>query len=72
MLACQKGRKVDVIVGGPPCQAFSSAGARRGLDDERGNVFLTFIDRIVEIQPTYAVIENVGVCCRLSSHTQMN
>jgi DNA-methyltransferase (dcm) len=54
-----KGRKVDVIVGGPPCQAFSSAGARRGLYDERGNVFLTFIDRIVEIQPTYAVIENV-------------
>lgn len=54
-----KGRKVDVIVGGPPCQAFSSAGNRRGFDDDRGNVFLTFIDRIVEIQPTYAVIENV-------------
>ena len=54
-----KGRKVDVIVGGPPCQAFSSAGKRKGFDDERGNVFLTFIDRIVEIQPTYAVIENV-------------
>jgi DNA (cytosine-5)-methyltransferase 1 len=54
-----KGRKVDVIVGGPPCQAFSSAGKRRGFDDKRGNVFLTFIDRIVEIQPTYAVIENV-------------
>jgi DNA (cytosine-5)-methyltransferase 1 len=54
-----EGRKVDVIVGGPPCQAFSSAGARRGLDDDRGNVFLTFIDRIVDIQPTYAVIENV-------------
>jgi len=54
-----KGRKVDVIVGGPPCQAFSSAGNRRGLEDDRGNVFLTFIDRIVEIQPTYVVIENV-------------
>lgn len=54
-----KGRKVDVIVGGPPCQAFSSAGSRRGLHDDRGNVFLTFVDRIVEIQPTYAVIENV-------------
>jgi len=54
-----KGRKVDVIVGGPPCQAFSSAGKRKGFEDDRGNVFLTFIDRIVEIQPTYAVIENV-------------
>jgi DNA (cytosine-5)-methyltransferase 1 len=54
-----EGRKVDVIVGGPPCQAFSSAGKRRGFDDDRGNVFLTFIERIVEIKPTYAVIENV-------------
>ncbi len=54
-----KGRKVDVIIGGPPCQAFSSAGNRKGFEDSRGNVFLTFIDRIVDIQPTYAVIENV-------------
>ncbi len=53
------GRKVDIIVGGPPCQAFSSAGNRKGFEDSRGNVFLTFIDRIVEIQPTYAIIENV-------------
>ncbi|MGI6508853.1 MAG: DNA cytosine methyltransferase [Saccharofermentanales bacterium] len=52
-------RKVDVVVGGPPCQAFSSAGNRKGFDDSRGNVFLTFIDRIVEILPTYAIIENV-------------
>lgn len=36
-----KGRKVDVIFGGPPCQAFSTAGARRALADERGNVFFT-------------------------------
>ena len=35
-----KGHKVDVIFGGPPCQAFSTAGARRALNDERGNVFL--------------------------------
>jgi DNA (cytosine-5)-methyltransferase 1 len=31
--------EVDLVVGGPPCQAFSTAGARKGLDDERGNVF---------------------------------
>ena len=30
-----EGRKVDVIFGGPPCQAFSTAGARRALNDER-------------------------------------
>lgn len=53
------GRKVDVIFGGPPCQAFSSAGNRRGFDDNRGNVFLKYIDIITEILPTYVVIENV-------------
>lgn len=52
-------RNVDVIYGGPPCQAFSTAGARRALDDERGNVFLRYIDVIKEIRPTYVVIENV-------------
>jgi len=53
------GRGVDVIFGGPPCQAFSTAGARRALDDARGNVFLKFIDIIEAIRPTYIVIENV-------------
>lgn len=50
---------IDVIVGGPPCQAFSSAGKRQGFNDERGNIFLTFIDLIIELKPKYAVIENV-------------
>jgi DNA (cytosine-5)-methyltransferase 1 len=51
--------QVDVIVGGPPCQAFSSAGKRMGLADERGNVFLKFIELIEKLEPRYAVIENV-------------
>ncbi|MCK6373943.1 MAG: DNA cytosine methyltransferase [Zoogloea sp.] len=50
---------IDVIVGGPPCQAFSTAGARRGFQDVRGNVFLKFIDLLLELKPKYAVIENV-------------
>jgi len=54
-----RGRKVDVIFGGPPCQAFSSAGNRKGFDDSRGNVFLKYIDLVTEILPTYVVIENV-------------
>ena len=52
-------RKVDVIFGGPPCQAFSTAGSRRGFDDNRGNVFLKYIDIVLDIKPTYVVIENV-------------
>ncbi|MEO0537055.1 MAG: DNA (cytosine-5-)-methyltransferase [Cyanobacteria bacterium P01_A01_bin.123] len=51
--------EIDVIVGGPPCQAFSSAGKRQGFNDERGNVFLKFINLITELRPQFAVIENV-------------
>jgi DNA (cytosine-5)-methyltransferase 1 len=51
--------EIDVIVGGPPCQSFSSAGKRQGFNDDRGNVFLTFIDLITELRPKFAVIENV-------------
>lgn len=50
---------IDVMVGGPPCQAFSTAGTRRGFKDVRGNVFLKYIDLILELKPKYAVIENV-------------
>jgi DNA (cytosine-5)-methyltransferase 1 len=47
------------IVGGPPCQAFSTAGRRLGLNDDRGNVFLHFIHLVLELQPKYAIFENV-------------
>ncbi|MCB0826629.1 MAG: DNA cytosine methyltransferase [Armatimonadetes bacterium] len=51
--------KVDAIVGGPPCQAFSTAGRRRGLEDDRGNVFLHFVDLAIGINPRFVVVENV-------------
>ncbi len=54
-----KGTKVDVIFGGPPCQAFSTAGNRKGFEDARGNVFLRYLQIVGEIKPTYVVIENV-------------
>ena len=47
------------VVGGPPCQAFSTAGKRGSLNDSRGNIFLHFIDLIKELMPKYAIIENV-------------
>ena len=49
----------DLIVGGPPCQAFSTAGKRQSFKDPRGNVFLHFLKLIGELQPNYVVIENV-------------
>lgn len=53
------GAHVDLIFGGPPCQAFSTAGARRAFDDARGNAFLKYLELVAQIQPTYVVIENV-------------
>lgn len=54
-----KGVHIDVVAGGPPCQAFSTAGKRRGFSDERGNVFLKYLDVIETIKPTFFVLENV-------------
>ena len=54
-----QGESPDVMAGGPPCQAFSTAGSRKGLDDVRGNVFMHFLQLITELKPRYAVIENV-------------
>ncbi len=50
---------IDVIFGGPPCQAFSTAGKRKGFDDARGNVFLKYLDLVADLRPKYVVIENV-------------
>jgi DNA (cytosine-5)-methyltransferase 1 len=50
---------VDLIVGGPPCQAFSTAGKRNGFNDDRGNAFLTYLGIALDIRPKYLVIENV-------------
>jgi DNA (cytosine-5)-methyltransferase 1 len=48
-----------LIVGGPPCQAFSTAGKRQAFIDPRGNVFLKYVKLIDQLSPQYAVIENV-------------
>ena len=51
--------EIDIMAGGPPCQAFSTAGARRAFDDPRGNVFLKFLEIFEQLQPKYLVVENV-------------
>lgn len=55
----KKSDEIDVIIGGPPCQAFSTAGKRQGFNDERGNVFLKYIDLAIQLNPKYIVLENV-------------
>ncbi|AFM11187.1 DNA cytosine methyltransferase [Turneriella parva] len=51
--------EIDLVVGGPPCQPFSTAGKRLSFEDIRGNVFLNFIEMIIQLKPKLAVIENV-------------
>ncbi|QFU25095.1 DNA cytosine methyltransferase [Shewanella eurypsychrophilus] len=50
---------IDLIVGGPPCQAFSTAGKRKGFNDDRGNAFLKFLQLSIDLNPKYIVLENV-------------
>jgi DNA-cytosine methyltransferase len=50
---------IDLIVGGSPCQAFSTAGLRRGLEDPRGNLTLVFLGLIDHLKPQWVVWENV-------------
>jgi DNA (cytosine-5)-methyltransferase 1 len=50
---------IDLLAGGVPCQPFSQAGRRRGLEDKRGNPFLVFIEMINSLQPRSFLIENV-------------
>lgn len=51
--------KVDIIAGGPPCQAFSYAGHSRGFEDTRGTLFFELARCVKEVQPKIALIENV-------------
>tara|TARA_X000001382_G_scaffold124895_1_gene109862 strand:+ start:1005 stop:2321 length:1317 start_codon:yes stop_codon:yes gene_type:complete len=50
---------VGLIVGGTPCQSFSIAGLRKGLEDPRGNLMLTFGAIIKKYRPTWLLWENV-------------
>ena len=50
---------VDVLVGGTPCQSFSVAGLRKGLDDPRGNLMLTYLAIAKQYRPRWLVWENV-------------
>jgi DNA (cytosine-5)-methyltransferase 1 len=50
---------VDLLVGGTPCQSFSVAGLRKGLDDPRGNLALTYCSMLDHFRPTWFIWENV-------------
>ena len=51
--------KVDLLVGGSPCQSFSIRGKRAGLEDARGTLFFDYARLIKETQPRAFIYENV-------------
>lgn len=50
----------DGIIGGPPCQSWSEAGAQRGIKDKRGQLFYDFIRILEAKQPKFFLAENVS------------
>lgn len=50
---------VTLVIGGPPCQAFSTAGKQKGFADFRGNVMLQYLRVVRDIMPEFFIMENV-------------
>ena len=50
---------IDLVAGGPPCQAFSVFGQRRGINDGRGKLVFEFVRIISEVRPKMFIMENV-------------
>lgn len=51
--------RIDVLVGGSPCQGFSFAGKQLNFDDERSKLFFEFVRLLKELEPKYFLLENV-------------
>ena len=51
--------KIDLLLGGSPCQGFSIAGGRLNFDDERSKLFFEFVRLLKECKPKYFLLENV-------------
>ena len=47
------------VVGGPPCQSFSTAGKRMGVEDARGQLYMEFIKVVSALRPRFFIMENV-------------
>ncbi len=54
-----QGREVFAVVGGPPCQPFSTAGKRLGVQDQRGQLYENFVQAVGLLRPRFFVMENV-------------
>lgn len=51
--------RIDVVIGGPPCQGFSQKGKRKTINDERNFLFKHYVEVVKFVKPKYFVMENV-------------
>lgn len=53
------GKKIDIVVGGPPCQGFSMANRQRLIDDPRNHLYKSYVEVVDKVRPGFFVMENV-------------
>ena len=51
--------KIDLLIGGSPCQGFSQAGKMKNFDDQRSKLFWEYVRILQEVKPKYFLLENV-------------
>jgi len=62
--------QVDILVGGSPCQSFSTYGKKLGLEDTRGTLFYDYARMVKDVNPKVFIFENVkGLLCHDNGHT---
>ena len=72
MYECFDGRECDVIIGGPPCVAYSLAG-RRNARDPRGQLYRDYVEIVKTLRPKAFVMENVkGILTILHDKPELN
>lgn len=54
------GQRMAGFIGGPPCQSWSEAGSKRGIEDHRGQLFFDYVNLISKVKPQFFLAENVA------------
>lgn len=65
-----KGKSVDIVIGGPPCQGFSMANRQRLIDDPRNQLYKNFVEAVRRIMPEFFVMENVKGMCSVAEQVK--
>lgn len=66
-----KNKIIDGVIGGPPCQGFSTVGTRR-IEDKRNHLYLEFFNTVKKVNPKFFIIENVSGFLSLSNGLFIN